>query len=288
MNTNRSVEELLELFDVQNISQLRSDVIRELFNNLSYKEVMKLCRMSKRFNIACNNESMWKRKVRNDYGITKMYRSTWRKTAHLLFESNMINLNTNWVNGKTYNELFEEGLESKNDFYFRDLFHDLYPNLVLLPIVFPDYVHNNETAKEYLFNPELSMSWSGVSVSLEYDKELTYDEFNEDYDNILESENRINLQATIMTREFSVVAHAVAEIRGTHLRNDFGLAQTASDMSQKNIVDQDTNEFYPIIESYPKQKRMNRRLASLINPMLYVITYCLMNIRNLTRIDIWK
>ncbi len=71
MNTDRSVEDLLELFEVQNISQLGSDVIRKLFDDLSYKEVMKLCRVSKQFNVVCNKEPMWKQKVKNDYGIEK-------------------------------------------------------------------------------------------------------------------------------------------------------------------------------------------------------------------------
>ncbi len=100
MNTDRSVGELLELFNVQNISQLGSDVIRKFFDDISYKEIMKLCRVSKQFNIACNKESMWKKKVKNDYGITKILDSTWKDTARLLFESNMINLNADWVNGK--------------------------------------------------------------------------------------------------------------------------------------------------------------------------------------------
>ncbi len=84
MNTNRSVEELLKLVKVQNISQLGSDVIRELFNNISVKEVMKLCRVSKQFNIVCETKSetrLWNNK-------------------DVRFESNMINLNAHWVNGK--------------------------------------------------------------------------------------------------------------------------------------------------------------------------------------------
>ncbi len=64
MNTDRSVEELLELVKVKDISQLGSDVIREFFDDISYKEVMKLCRVNRQFNIACNKESMWKKKVK--------------------------------------------------------------------------------------------------------------------------------------------------------------------------------------------------------------------------------
>ena len=124
MNSDRSVEELLELFNIENISQLGSGVIRLFFDDISYKEVMKLCRVSKQFNISCNKESMWKQKVLNDYGIRKMYERTWKETARLLFESNMINLNQEWINGKTYQQLFDEGMEEKNENYFYDLYYD--------------------------------------------------------------------------------------------------------------------------------------------------------------------
>nr|QBK93085.1 MAG: uncharacterized protein LCPAC403_02190 [Pithovirus LCPAC403] len=282
MNTDRSVEELLELFDVKNISQLGSDIIREFFDDISYKEVMKLCRVNRQFNIICNKESMWKQKVKNDYGITKILYSTWKETARLLFESNMINLNANWVNNKTYRELFEEGLESKNDQYF----YDLYNNIGLLPIVFPNYVHNIETAKKYVANDYKSES----DLDIEWDEmpeEERYIAFNQEYNNILQHEDMLNIQITAMTREFSVVAHAVSEIRGLNLDNDFGLAQRASDMSQRNLMDEDTGEPFLIIKSDLGQERMNRRLARLIDPMLYVITYCLMSVKNLRRIDIW-
>ena len=284
MNTNRNVEELLELFDVQNISQLGSDVIREFFDDISYKEVMKLCRVSKQFNIACNKESMWKQKVKNDYGITKILDSTWKETARLLFESNMINLNANWVNGKTYKELFEEGLESKSDAYFYDLYHDLQ----LLPIVFPDYVHNIETAKESViidFGTEISYS---IGQMTDNEKMRVYYQFNQENRGLLVDEDMIKLQVTTMTREFSVVAHAVAEIRGIYLTHDFGLAQTASEISQISSSDIDTGMKTGSIQSDSNQDRMNRRLAKLIDPMLYIITYCLMSRKNLSLIDIWE
>nr|QBK94059.1 MAG: hypothetical protein LCPAC406_03730 [Pithovirus LCPAC406] len=194
----------------------------------------------------------------------------------------MINLNAHWVNGKTYRELFEEGLEGKSDQYF----YNLYTNLELLPIVFPNYVHNIETAKEYVINdyelgPDTYINWSDISDT---QKHIA---FNQDYNNILDNEDMLNLQVTAMTREFSVVAHAVSEIAGVDLDNDFGLAQRASDMSQRNLIDEDTGEENVIIQSSPEQERLNRRLARLVDPMLYVITYCLMSEKNLRSIDIW-
>nr|QBK93235.1 MAG: hypothetical protein LCPAC403_03690 [Pithovirus LCPAC403] len=147
----------------------------------------------------------------------------------------------------------------------------------MLPIVFPDYVHNIETAKEYVANdyepgPDKYIVWNEIP------KAGRYIAFNQEYN---------NLQVTAMTREFSVVAHVVSEINGLDLNNDFGLAQRASDMSQRNLFDEGTGEENVIIQSSPEQDRMNRRLARLIDPMLYVITYCLMSSKNLRSIDIW-
>ena len=148
MNTDRSIEELLELLGIQNISQLDDEIIYTYFDDISYGELMKLYEADKKFNRGVyNNETMWKKKMKNDYGIVKIYGISWKETAHLLFESNMINLNANWVNGKTYRELFEEGLKSKsNNNYFRDLYNDY----DLLLIVFPEYVHVTEDAIYYV------------------------------------------------------------------------------------------------------------------------------------------
>nr|QBK93084.1 MAG: F-box domain protein [Pithovirus LCPAC403] len=282
MNTDRSVEELLELFDVKNISQLGSDIIREFFDDISYKEIMKLCRVSKQFNIACNKESMWKQKVKNDYGITKILDSTWKETARLLFEANMINLNANWVNGKTYKKLFEEGLESKSNSYFYDLYYGF--DFDVGSIVFPDYVYDIETAKEYVINdPETAASLIHVGMS-DLEKKYALAQFNHTYNGILDDENRIKLQITTMTREFSVIAHAVAEIEGTYLYHNFGLAQLDSQLSQSLPIDDEGL----ISNSDWIQNTMNQRLSKLIDPMLYVISYCLVSRKRLSLIDIWS
>nr|QBK92658.1 MAG: F-box family protein [Pithovirus LCPAC401] len=71
MNTNRSIDELLSLFNVRNISELGSDVIIKYFDDISVKEAMKLCRVNKQFNEVCKKESVWRNKVSYDYGIKK-------------------------------------------------------------------------------------------------------------------------------------------------------------------------------------------------------------------------
>ena len=224
---------------------------------------------------------MWKQKVKNDYGISKMYDSTWKETARLLFESNMINLNANWVNGKTYKELFEDGLGDDEDYFLR-----LYRDFKLLTVMFPDYVHDIETAKEYAIRETL-VSLVHINLVPDSTKKEVYDQFNLMYNDILNDEKMLEKQITTMTREFSVVAHAVAEIKGFHMNNDFGLAQIASDMSESNMVYHKDEDFL-VIDSNPKQRRMNRRWAKLIDPMFYLFAYCLMSRENLNLIYIWN
>ena len=84
MNSDRSVNELLEVFGVLNLSNLGSDIIIEVFDDISVKEVMKLCRVNNQFNIVCQKEGMWKRKVKNDYGIERKYGRTW-KELHVIY-----------------------------------------------------------------------------------------------------------------------------------------------------------------------------------------------------------
>ncbi len=99
-------------------------------------------------------------------------------------------------------------------------------------------------------------------------KEVYYQE-NDDIPN---DEKMLKSQ---MIREFYIVAHAVAEIGGTYLCEDFGLAQIAS------------GEEFPVIDSSSKQKRMNRKWAKLIDLTFYLTSYCLMSRKNLTTINIW-
>ncbi len=198
----------------------------------------------------------------------------------------MINLNAHWVNGKTYRELFEEGLESKSNNYFRDLYHSF--SYDILPIIFPDYVHDIESAKEYLINdPETLITWVYMRNSSEDRKEEALVRFNQENNYILYDEKMIELQVTTMTREFSVVALAVSEIKGKQVNSDFGLAQIVSERSGQYSHDMNWKFYFPDIYSDEHQNEMNRRLSKFIDPMLYLITYCLMSRKNLSFIDIW-
>nr|QBK93879.1 MAG: hypothetical protein LCPAC406_01930 [Pithovirus LCPAC406] len=102
----------LEIEDLNNISP---DLIQELFLDLSVVEISKLCRLNTKFNSVCLRESLWNSKVWIDYGIEKKYGDTWRETAKNLSQLNMINLNETWVNRKTYKEIMDESMDTKEN-----------------------------------------------------------------------------------------------------------------------------------------------------------------------------
>nr|QBK92734.1 MAG: F-box family protein [Pithovirus LCPAC401] len=105
------------LLNIQNISELGTDVIEEFFYGISVKEILKLSVINTTFSEACKRESFWKKKVLLDYGVEKKYGETWKETAILLSDSNMINLGKEWVDGQTYGELLEEGMSIEPFFY---------------------------------------------------------------------------------------------------------------------------------------------------------------------------
>nr|QBK92801.1 MAG: uncharacterized protein LCPAC401_04390 [Pithovirus LCPAC401] len=277
MNSDRSIDELLEVFGVSNLSNLGSDIIIKYFDDISVREVMKLCRVNKQFNIVCKKEGMWKRKVKNDYGIETKYEKTWKETAQLLFETNMINLGHIWINGKTYQELFNEGLESKSNDYFKDL----YRKYDLIKIVFPAYVTDIKTAKEFLENDDDSSIQSYYGADMPGLIKL-FNSLNKD---ILKNVDKLQKQITTMTREFSVVAHSVSEIRGSNSDYNFGLASMASEQisfEQGQDVSHQFDSHTPI-----NQAEITRRLTKFIDPNLYIMTYSFMSLYNLAEINVW-
>ncbi len=256
MNSDRSVDELLELFEVRNISELGSDIIMKFFDDISVKEVMKSCRINKQFSKACEKESMWKRKVSNDYGITKKYLDSWKNTAKFLYKSNMINLRQQWINGKTYGELLEESLKSNDDEFFEDLLKE--HGVRMFPVVvYSDFVNDLKTAEEDVFG--------------------RYPNFNDNnldnYGIMLHTdENKLQSNLKAMTREFSVISHVFAELHGLNqeLDNDYGLA---CPMNRRR--------------EYIYDKSQMRKIRLLADPILYVMTYSFMDLNDLNRINMF-
>ena len=255
MNSNRTVEELLKLFKVNNISELGSDIIIKYFDDISVKEVMKLCRVNRQFNEVCKKESMWRRKVKNDYGIDKKYGKTWKETAKNLYDADMINLGQEWIDGKTYGELLKEGLES-NDHRF---FGKILEKYKIGSIVFPEYVDDIKSTDDYLRNTyESSSELLNIYTS-----------------GIPNNEAALQNHLRIMTREFSVIAHAVAAMNGSYSELGFALASS-----------QDAIEV-GIEQTAEERAKMQKIVKLFIDPILYVMTYSIMNLKNLFSIGVF-
>nr|QBK92598.1 MAG: F-box family protein [Pithovirus LCPAC401] len=98
----------LNLQDLNNVSLAQLETV---FLDLTVKEISLLCAVNKRFNTVCENESFWKNKVLNDYGIHKKHGNTWRQTSINMSKVNMINLDTKWIDRRTYREIFDDALQ---------------------------------------------------------------------------------------------------------------------------------------------------------------------------------
>ncbi len=111
-----SVNEILERLHLskRDFNNLSKSHLENIFLDLTVREVSILCRVSRKFNEICEDESFWRNKVLDNYGIEKKYGDTnhsWKEMARKMDEINMINLNDEWVNGKTYKKLLDEALE---------------------------------------------------------------------------------------------------------------------------------------------------------------------------------
>nr|QBK92412.1 MAG: F-box domain protein [Pithovirus LCPAC401] len=168
-----------------NLNDLSSDEITYIFKNLTVKEISTLCGISNKFNSICKRESLWRLKILNDYGISESLRGkTWRDSARLFSISDMIDMGKEWVNGMTYKELLDEA-DSRGKESLLYLYHI-----------------KNEHFKETL-GIRKGARWFYINRS-DIEEKL-FDE-----DNIKTTgEQRVKI-ANIMTREFGVIAAAIA------------------------------------------------------------------------------
>nr|QBK92872.1 MAG: uncharacterized protein LCPAC403_00060 [Pithovirus LCPAC403] len=102
-----SVEEILKRVRLK--KEISSTEIEEILLDINTNEISILCRTDKRFNTVCKRESFWRNRVTSHYGVDNpILGKTWKDTARIFFQADMINLGKEWVNGMTYKELIEE------------------------------------------------------------------------------------------------------------------------------------------------------------------------------------
>nr|QBK93817.1 MAG: F-box-like family protein [Pithovirus LCPAC406] len=161
----------------QDLNNLSTSQLRNIFLDLTVKEISLLCIVSKKFNAICEDESFWREKVLDNYGVENKYGSTWRITAKSMDEKNMINLNNRWIDGRTYKQILNEALQME---YIPEFFVDLQEKY-LLP-----YVDNSE----------------GYLWDLMYDENIDYDYFNLDIE--ADTEDRLQKIANkVLGRDYT-------------------------------------------------------------------------------------
>nr|QBK92738.1 MAG: hypothetical protein LCPAC401_03760 [Pithovirus LCPAC401] len=238
------------LLNIQNISELGTDVIEEFFYGISVKEILELSVTNTRFNEACKRESFWKKKVLLDYGIEKKYGETWKETTILLSNSNMINLRKEWINGQTYGELLEEGLRDDN------LFAEILTKYRIphsQVFVYSESVNDLKSAEINYTNllPDYTIAQLNA---------LGYGPADED---------TVQRILKVVTREFSVIMRAVSEAKSY-----YGLISLGRD--QENEMD----------ELQGRDLKTSKEIKSLVDPILYVMMYSLHSVNTLNRIDL--
>ncbi len=68
-----SVSEILARLNLnkRDLNNISLSQLKTIFKDFTVKEISKLCVVNKRFNTLCKDESFWRNKVFDDYGIRK-------------------------------------------------------------------------------------------------------------------------------------------------------------------------------------------------------------------------
>nr|QBK92606.1 MAG: F-box family protein [Pithovirus LCPAC401] len=109
-----SVSEILSRLNLsrRDLNDVSLVQLETVFKDLTVKEISLLCAVNRRFNTVCENESFWRNKVSDDYGIHKKYGSTWRQTAINMDKVDMINMDGVWIDERTYREILDDVLQN--------------------------------------------------------------------------------------------------------------------------------------------------------------------------------
>ncbi len=276
MNSDCLVEKLFTRLNIQNISELGTDVIEEFFYGISVKETLELSVTNTRFSEACKRESFWKKKVLLDYGVEKKCGETWKETAKLLYDSNMINLRKKWINGQTYGDLFEQALENNGFFeriFIEEWFNDkkhfqsnglseltLNNNLLShLVYIYPEDVEDLENVYPEFVTGLKNIPIEHLALHLDY----SIDELKVAGVGPIEAK-AVQYVKKVTTRELSVIMHA-AEVA-------------------KRTYGQDWQS--EINELQGGNLKMSKEIESLIDPIRYVILYSLQTLETLNMIKL--
>nr|QBK93156.1 MAG: hypothetical protein LCPAC403_02900 [Pithovirus LCPAC403] len=217
-------------------------LLSEIFTFLTVGEILKIVNTNSFFNKQTKEISLWKNIVNKQYGVDKPIYSTWKKMAFIMYQSNMIKMNKIWIDDITYSDIFKEALENKNRYFFSS---------VLLS-------HNITSECEHT---EGALTYAGATPKGIY---------------VPKTEEELQCKLKVITREFSVIAHAFEEMVSIDRPgNIWPLALLAGGWNMNINVMND------------KLQVKSRNIKLLIDPVLHVMTYSLLDIDALNSIRAW-
>nr|QBK92689.1 MAG: uncharacterized protein LCPAC401_03270 [Pithovirus LCPAC401] len=188
-----TMEEILRQRRMNIIDLRNSDdtTIREILLLINPKEISKLCSTSQKFNRICTDHSFWRVKVKRDYGIERIYGTTWKGTAINLHKVNMINLNKEWIDGRTYAEIVKEVLNQKDDVkYLENLQYEHHPKYI----------------------PWVSIFNGNIFISDEDMHEQIVNQLGRDF-----TDEEIETMKNIYTSEFAIIYRSFFEIKDSYV-----------------------------------------------------------------------
>ena len=196
INTMIDVSDILARLrlETKDFKDFTPDIIENIFTSseISVKDVAILCRSSRIFNQACSRQFLWKKKVMAIYGYNEeLPGKTWRETAKIYSQFNMINLNKKWINGTTYRDLLEDSLDRG------------YESLLYLEKVKNDYINEKfefKSNNDDIYTPIFYAKSDSMLEDFAQDLGVEPEDIS-DY---------AELFADILTRELGVIAAVVA------------------------------------------------------------------------------
>ncbi len=93
--TKRTTTPLIRLSESssspQTIEKLPLDMLREIFLKLSFEDIIRSCQISKRFNVLCQDDNLWKILTKRDFNKSvKLYKNLSWKENYLLFKPKIV------------------------------------------------------------------------------------------------------------------------------------------------------------------------------------------------------
>ncbi len=250
------MDKILERINLtrRDLNDLNPDLIQEMFLNLSISEISLLCRVSRSFDAVCQRESLWQTKIWSDYGVDKKYGETWRETAKLMTEVNMINLNKKWVNGETYKHILTKAWNKGK----RGIIY-----LIKLQLnAFYDIIPNENVAVKLQYTRSDIDSFKEVIEHIDINRESTNDAF----DRFMKIRSK---EFTILIATFTVLEKTYPLLPSASYESFNGKIQS----HQKNIIEI-KDAYFSIIK--------------LIDPILYIMQFSVFSKHDLREVRAYK